>query len=135
MNHIKINSTTFQATFIISMYQLTQSDIQRWRKSRIHGISLIYTTGFKSPLLVLWAKLYCKSLIFHRYYILRFSPLTLFRWNLISCILSCYIVTMHYQNIFTWYLISWKQFIHGINPTRNLRLLQYFSVLHLLQIR
>ena len=31
---------------------------------------------------------------------------------------------------FTWYLILWKQFIRKINPTRNLRLLQYHKVMN-----
>ena len=30
--------------------------------------------------------------------------------------------------LFTWYLISRKQFIRKINPTRNLRLLQYTAI-------
>ena len=41
---------------------------------------------------------YYKSLIIRGYYILQFSPWTLVRWNLISWILSCFIVTLHCQN-------------------------------------
>ena len=67
---------------------------------------------------------YCKSLIFHGYYILWFFSWTLVHWFLfcrfwVATLLQCTAKT------FAWYLISQKQFIHKINPTQNLRLLHY----------
>ena len=70
---------------------------------------------------------YCKSFIFRGYYILRFSPMNVIPLELIFGDFAFVTLLQCTAKMFAWYLISWKQFIRAINPTQNLRLLQYFS--------
>ena len=96
-----------------------------WKQNKMYWIIHMchlptsMNTFFKtSKLISLDSLYYCKSLIFHGYYILRFSPWTLFCWNLISRILHL-LQLQCTAKLFARYLISRKQCIHEINPMQN----------------
>ena len=109
--------------YILSVCKSASLATIRMQRSS-HVCCLDQTNSFK-----LWSfslHIHCKSLIFHGYYILRFSPWTLFRWNVMWIL--CSVTLLQYTaKMFAWYFISQKQFIceiREINPSQNLRLLQ-----------